>query len=161
MKVYLDCEFTDLVGIVCSIQLISAGFVAENGSEFYVELTGNYEEGECSSFVHEAVLPHLNSEKHGMCTKEFLLRLKCWIQDFQEPVVLYSDAVGYDYGLLYDLWTKYDLWPINLVRKPVSVNTHEVQQGIERYFEYQPMAIRHQALWDARALAYANGVKSS
>ena len=161
MKVYLDCEFTDLVGIVCDIQLISAGFVAEDGSEFYGELTDMYEEGGCSSFVHEAVLPHLNFEKYGMCTKEFLLRLKVWIQDFNEPVVLYSDAVGYDYGLLYDLWTEYDLWPTNLVRKPVNANSHEIQQGIENYFEYQPMAIRHHALWDARALAYANGVKSS
>jgi hypothetical protein len=164
MRIYLDTEFTDLIGIVCDIKLISAGFVGEDGSEFYAELTGHYEAGEYSTFVHEAVLPNLNAEKYGMCVKEFLLRLKVWIQDFKDPVVLYSDAVGYDYGLLLDLWIKYDMFPTNLVRKPVSANSHEVQQGIENYFQYQPLAIRHQALWDARALAFAvkaveNGVR--
>jgi len=30
-----------------------------------------------------------------------------------------------------------------------------VEDKIEHYFEYQPLAIRHHALWDARALASA------
>lgn len=73
MRIYLDTEFTDLIGIICDIQLISAGFVGEDESEFYGELSDNFKGGECSSFVHGAVLPHLNFEKYGMKTSEFML----------------------------------------------------------------------------------------
>ena len=155
MKIYIDTEFTDLVGIVCDIKLISAGFVAESAEEFYFELTNYYEEGECSSFVCEAVLPHLNHAKHGMPEDQACLRLKAWVESFSVPVELCSDAPGYDWGLLYDLFERNNSWPTNLVKKPVNVNSHKVQQGIESYFECQPMAIRHHALWDARALAIA------
>lgn len=157
MKIFIDTEFTSF-GLNFDIKLISAGFVAEDRSEFYFELTDNFDEGECSSFVCETVLPHLNAEKHGMCKAEAWLRLKVWIQDFKEPVEFCSDAPDYDWGLLYDFFEEFG-WATNLVRKPINANSHEIQQGIENYFEYQPMAIRHHALWDARALANANGVK--
>ena len=175
MKIYFDTEFTDLVGIVFDIKLISAGFVAEDGSEHYFELTNHYDEGECSTFVCEAVLPHLNHEKHGKYPKEAIEQLNAWIEGFGEPVTLCSDAPGYDWSLLHDLFSDYG-FPSNLIRRPLSVNTPDVLRGIEEYFEtqpyavrdpknwdaremaYRPMAIRHHALWDARALAYANGV---
>ncbi len=38
MKIFLDTEFTDLTDKFRPIRLISAGFVAQNGSEFYFEL---------------------------------------------------------------------------------------------------------------------------
>ena len=162
MKIYFDAEFTDLLGIVCDIKLISLGFVAEDGREFYAEFTDNYLLGECSSFVHEAVLPHLDNIKYGMSVSEFRLKFMAWIQSFVEPVELYSDAVGYDFGLLSDLYADHLAnWPSNLLRKPVSANSHEVQQGIETYFQYQPLATRHHALWDARALAFSvNGFET-
>jgi len=153
MKIYIDTEFTSF-GLNFDIKLISAGFVAEDRQEFYFELTDNFEEGECSTFVLDAVLPHLDAKKHGMCKAEAWLRLKVWVQSFNEPVEFCSDAPGYDWGLIYDFFEEFE-WPSNLVRKPVNVNTHAVLQGIERYFECQPMAIRHHALWDARALAAA------
>lgn len=175
MKIYFDTEFTDLIGIVFDIKLISAGFVAENGSEHYFELTNHYNDGECSTFVCEAVLPHLDLKKHGKDPADAIKDLNAWIESFGEPVTLCSDAPGYDWGLLHDLFTDYG-FPANLVRRPLSVNTQEVMRGIEEYFEtqpyaardpklwdahemmYRPIAIRHHALWDARALAYANGV---
>jgi hypothetical protein len=155
MKVFFDTEFSTLDGFLTPIKLVSAGFVAENGEEFYAEFKNNFEFGECSSFVHEAVLPHLNFEKHGMQNSEFRLKFKGWIQSFKEPVELYSDSISYDFELLLDLYDdehKHN-WPTNLASKAVSVNSRESQQGIEIYFECQPMAIRHHALWDARALA--------
>lgn len=164
MKIYFDTEFTDLIGFVHDIKLISAGFVAATGEEFYFELKDNYTEGECSSFVCETVLPALDHKKYGMCEAEARLRMKVWIQSFKEPVELCSDAPGYDWPLLYDIFNKNSGWPVNLIRKPVSVNTYEIQQNIEIYFAYQPLAIRHHALWDARALAsavkaYENGIR--
>lgn len=175
MKIYIDTEFTDLLGITVDTLLISAGFVAEDGSEHYFELTNHWEEGGCSTFVLEAVLPHLDLEKHGKDPKKAIEDLNVWIESFGEPVTLCSDAPGYDWGLLYDLFTDYG-FPSNLVRRPLSVNTPDVMRGIEEYFEtqpyavrdpknwdahemmYRPFAIRHHALWDARALAYGNGV---
>ena len=155
MKIYIDTEFTDLAGIVCDIKLISAGFVSETGEEFYFELKDNYDEGQCSSFVCEAVLPHLGHQKYGTTATEACLRLKVWVESFKDQVELCSDAPGYDWGFLYDLFESNSCWPTNLIRKPVNVNNHVIQQGIENYFEYQPIAIRHHALWDARALAAA------
>jgi hypothetical protein len=156
MKVFFDTEFTNLIGIVCDIKLISAGFVSENGSEFYIEFKDNFEPGECSTFVHEAVLPHLGLDKYGMSNPEFRIRFKDWIQSLGEPVELCCDSIGYDWGLFVDLYSDDNVshsWPTNLSRKPVNVNNHEVLQGVENYFQYQPVAVRHHALWDARALA--------
>lgn len=176
MKIYFDTEFTDLLGITVDILLVSAGFVAEDGSEHYFELTNHWEEGGCSTFVCEAVLPHLDPEKYGKDPADAIKDLNAWIEGFGEPVTLCSDAPGYDWGLLYDLFSDHG-FPANLVRRPLSVNTPEVLRGIEEYFEtqpyairdqknwdaqemaYRPFAIRHHALWDARALAYANGVR--
>lgn len=155
MKIYIDTEFTDLIGIVCDIKLISAGFVAETGEEFYFELKDHYEEGECSSFVCEVVLPELDHQKYGMTVSNACSQMKTWIESFKDQVELCTDAPGYDWGFLYDFFESNNCWPTNLIRKPVNVNNHAIQQGIENYFEFQPMAIRHHALWDARALASA------
>lgn len=174
-NIYFDTEFSDLIGVIFDIKLLSAGFVADDGSEHYFELTNHWAEGECSSFVCEAVIPHLDPEKYGKDPADAIRDLNTWIESFGEPVTLCSDAPGYDWGLLHDLFTDYG-FPANLVRRPLSVNTPESQRGIEEYFEtqpyavrdqknwdasemmYRPFAIRHHALWDARALAYANGV---
>ena len=53
MKIFLDTELTDLADKFGPICLISAGFVAQNGSEFYFELKGyntllNVEKQDCS-----------------------------------------------------------------------------------------------------------------
>jgi hypothetical protein len=154
MKIYFDTEFTSLDSIV-DYKLISAGFVAENGQEFYVELTKHYSIDECSNFVQEAVLPHLDHKTYGMVEPQARLYLKQWFQSFKEEVVLCSDAPGYDFPLIYDLCHKNKNWAHNLRKMPANVGSHFVEQGIENYFQYQPMAIRHHALWDARALAAA------
>ena len=156
MKIFLDTEFTYLGGIEHDIKLISAGLVAEDGSECYVELVGHYDESECSDFVHEAVLPHLKPEKHGLPAPEAAAKIKAWIEAFGEPVEIMTDSPGYDFGLLSDLLRDHDAWPANLpTATPRRVDPTNIDPGIERYFQYQPMAIRHHALWDARALAAA------
>ena len=153
--IYFDCEFSDLIGIESDIKLISAGFVSDDGKEFYFELVDHYDEGECSSFVLEAVLPHLDDVKCGMTAGRAAASLKVWIESFGEQVQLASDAPGYDWPLVAELLQDHGQWPANLEKKCLNVNVGMVQQRIEEYFEYQPMAIRHQAMWDARALASA------
>lgn len=67
MKLFLDCEFTQLNQ---STKLISLALVSEGGDEFYVELTDTYQVGDCSDFVIQNVLPQLNLAAHGQtCSK--------------------------------------------------------------------------------------------
>lgn len=157
MKIYLDTEFTDLTDESGPIRLISAGFVAQNDSEFYFELTDNYQHDDCSYFVLEHVLPHLNHDRHGTLSTEAALKLKAWCEGFGEPVQFASDAPAYDFDLiallLHDQKIKID----NLDVKCLQLDAYMVEDKIERYYEYQPMAIRHHALWDARALASVFG----
>lgn len=56
MRLFLDCEFTELSA---AAKLISLALVAEDGREFYVELLDTWQEEDCSDFVKEIVLPQL------------------------------------------------------------------------------------------------------
>jgi len=150
MIIYFDTEFTNIFG---PARLISAGFVAEDGQEFYFELTDNYKNNDCSYFVLENVLPYLNISEHGMSSVQAVLKLKAWCESFSEPVQFASDAPAYDFGLLSSLLREQKVSIENADTECLRVD--EVEDKIERYFEYQPLAIRHHALWDARALASA------
>ena len=57
MRIYYDTEFTSL-DANAAWDMISAGFVAETGLEWYVEIT-DYLQEDCSPFVVEMVLPLL------------------------------------------------------------------------------------------------------
>lgn len=157
MIVYIDTEFTDLTDTFGPIRLISAGFVAQNGSEFYFELTDNYEHDDCSYFVLENVLPHLNSAKYGMTSAYASLKLKTWCEGLGEPVQLASDAPAYDFDLIALLLKNHNTTLENVDNKCMHLDRYLVEDKIQRYFEYQPISICHHALWDARALASVFG----
>jgi len=166
-NIYIDTEFTDLYGD--DIKLISVGFVSEDGQEFYFELTDNFVEADCSTFVIDEVLPHLDNGKHGMTVSDAMLKLKAWCESFGECVRFLSDAPEYDFSLIAKLLHSENLIIENLEVtafhvKVDFVNNHEnkyqayiladsIGDRIDKYFECQPIAIRHHALWDARALA--------
>lgn len=57
MKIFLDCEFTQLNR---DSKLISLALVSESGREFYVELIDTYLVEDCSDFVIQNVLPQLD-----------------------------------------------------------------------------------------------------
>jgi hypothetical protein len=153
MKVFFDAEFTDLVGIVEDIKLISLGFVGYDGRELYLELHQNFEKKNCSQFVLEAVLPKLDRSKHTLSNAEAAAKVKEWIDGLGEQVHLVTDAPAYDWSLLYDFLEDHQAWPNNLKRSPIDANVHEILQATDQYFDFQVMAERHHALWDARALA--------
>ena len=155
MIIYFDTEFTDLNDTFGPIRLISAGFVAENGLEMYFELTDNYQKFDCSEFVIENVLPHLDCTRYGMLTTQAVSRLCEWIENFGETVHLATDAPHYDWPLIKELLVVHKSWPNNLFGEPISVDVNSIQERYEQYFECQPVAIRHHALWDARALKTA------
>jgi hypothetical protein len=153
MKVFIDAEFTDLIGIVEDIKLISLGFVSYDGRELYIELHQNFEEKSCSQFVIEAVLPKLDRAKHTLGNSEAATQVKVWIESLGAPVQLVTDAPAYDWSLLHDFLEDYQAWPANLEGRPIDANHHEILQATDRYHDYQIVSERHHALWDARALA--------
>lgn len=155
MKIFFDTEFTDLVGIVYGIQLISAGFVAENGDEHYFELPENYTRQDCSPFVIEAVLPHLDRAQFAKKNVRAAEDFKDWVESFEVEVHLICDSPNYDWQLLAEFLEEQQAWPGNLMRETSVSRLFNHYQAIENYFAYQPMAIRHHALWDARALVWA------
>ena len=60
MRIFLDTEFTDFNESECD--LISIGLVADDGREFYAELT-DYRQEVCTDFVREIVFPLLKQHK--------------------------------------------------------------------------------------------------
>jgi hypothetical protein len=143
--------------------------VSEEGKEFYFELIDNFVKADCSIFVIDEVLPHLDHSKYGMKVSEAMLKLKAWCESFSERVRFLSDAPQYDFSLIADLLYSENIIIENLEVTAFHVNVDFVSTNknkyqayiaadsitdrIDKYFEYQPMAIRHHALWDARALA--------
>ncbi len=157
MFIYIDTEFTTLMARIQNIKLISAGFVAENGQELYFELPKNYRETDCSYFVSESVLPYLDNTKDvALSNFDALIKLKNWVESFEVPVTFLTDALAYDWILLNELFYRHgDYFPKNLAHTPLNVASLRVETFIEKYFEENENALRHHALWDARALAYA------
>lgn len=160
MLIYFDTEFTNLYGDEGPIKLISAGFVFFDGREFYFELTDNFELSDCSYFSEDIVLPNLNIGKHGMSSADAAIKLKEWIESFDyDDLALASDAPQYDFTLIQELLERHDCWPINLSKDGVDLKVTfknvQIDSRVDDYFTFHPMAIRHHALWDARALAKA------
>ena len=136
MKIFFDAEFTDLIGIVEDIKLISLGFVTYDGRELYVELHGNFERKNCSQFVIEAVLPKLDKAKHTLSNAEAAAKVKEWIESLTEQVQLVTDAPAYDWSLLHDFLVDHEAWPDNLYCWPIDANVHDILQASDRYHEY-------------------------
>lgn len=141
MRVYFDTEFT---GLHKDTTLISIGLIAENGKEFYAELT-DFDESQCDKWIEENVLKNLilsgNDEfadrlgekenatvvlgnKHDVMTE-----LSEWFSQFDnvQPV---SDVCHYDMVLLIDLFGgAFDL------PKNVSAVCHDINQDIANHYK--------------------------
>jgi hypothetical protein len=172
MKIYFDTEFTDLHGVARDPGLISIGFVSDTGQEFYAELTDTWDEGICSLFVINEVLPQLQYRlcKDGvmpdfvMGIDDLASKLKGWIQSFDKPVTLMSDAPNYDWVWIALIFDHHE-WPSNLIRKCKNALTFETDKERFRYnnamadywrSEKNKGAVQHHALWDARSIRFAH-----
>lgn len=139
-RVYLDTEFTSLNRYTC--KLISLALVVPGGPEFYVELIDCWEEGGCSDFVREIVLPQLDPVAYGRTTEQariellgFLLRLG--------PVEIISDAPDWDWPLL--------MWLAGPGGLPGGAEAGRISCDIEVAADGKEPP--HHALQDARMLA--------
>lgn len=155
MRIYYDTEFTSLDGNI-DWDMISAGFVAEDGREWYAEIE-DFNLAECSQFVVDTVLPLLGQHPaERIPGKQFGARFGQWLATFQEDIELISDARC-------DWWLIYSMADQALQQLPYRVQNRTwqpiddvqiqsaLQEGEARFWTENP-GRQHHALFDARRL---------
>lgn len=141
-RIYIDTEFTDIV----SPELISLGMVAEDGREFYGEVTDIPIE-RCSVFVRSHVLSQLRTEPACiMPVVDLGDAVRKWMGGFEgqwrRPVICYDLPI--DAQLLWQLiGGRRSGWKEKLIAQRIN------HLRREQYFDEH--GGRHHALHDARA----------
>ena len=160
MRIYYDTEFTNLDGNV-DWDMISAGFVAEDGREFYAEITDFLRE-DCSQFVLDVVLPLLGKGDklpERMPGSHFGWRFCNWLDSLEaSEFSLIADATC-------DWWLVHEYAQAELSTYPRKVRGQVWQRSdapvtglrlaaVESEFWSQPgnAGMIHHALYDARRL---------
>lgn len=150
MKLFLDCEFTQLNQ---NAKLISLALVSEASDEFYVELTDTYQVEDCSDFVIEHVLPQLNLPLYGMPLVEAQAALRVFLGSIEGQLEVCSDAPEWDWEFFCQLVYVDHKWPSHVANMATNL-IH-----LFRNFEADDMGdlllpdLPHHALLDARLLA--------
>lgn len=147
MIIFFDSEFSDFL----DTRLISIGFVSEAGDRtFYAELTDTYQPSDCSDFVREAVLIHLEGGAARMDMHELTLRLGNWLESFAQPVQLATDSLSWDWPWALEIFSLPGTWPENVASRPLILNpTPEFNLCVEAAFAAGLR--RHHSLDDAKA----------
>lgn len=143
MRVCFDTEFTDFSE---DAKLISIGLVSEHGDSFYAELTDTYALEDCSDFVLESVLPHLEGGAAQMTFKELQTCLYQWLHDLGNQVTLMTDSIPWDgYWLRQIFDGKHNTLPAN-VEKSITDLTWMIDSP------HSDESAVHHALLDAKVL---------
>ncbi|MFA4834792.1 MAG: hypothetical protein WC749_01795 [Dehalococcoidia bacterium] len=96
MKLFLDCEFTQLNQ---DTKLISLALVSEARDEFYVELTDTYKIEDCSDFVIQHVLPQLDQLRYGRSLVDAQAALRVFLGGLDGQLEVCSDAPEWGLGV--------------------------------------------------------------
>ncbi|VVP38118.1 3'-5' exoribonuclease [Pseudomonas fluorescens] len=151
MKIFLDCEFTQLNK---DSKLISLALVSESGDEFYVELTDTYSVEDCSDFVIQNVLPQLDRLRYGQSFVEARASLRSFLSGSAEELEVCSDAPHWDWDFFCDLASaEHQPWPVQVVSKPTNLISLFNQLSAEALEQVDLSDQPHHALLDARMLA--------
>jgi hypothetical protein len=149
IRVFIDTEFTDFD----HRELISIGAVAEDGREFYAELT-DFDHAKCSDFVHSIVLPKLGNVPAIIGSKmEVGAALKSWLDELGGAIEICVDYSGdweLFYALVEDLKTR--AVPKQIICRDIWSKISDFDK--ERYWRDYGRNDHH-ALSDARANKYA------
>jgi hypothetical protein len=150
MKLFLDCEFTQLNQ---STNLISLALVSEDGDEFYVELTDTYQVEDCSEFVIEHVLPQLDLPSHGATLVDAQVALKTFLSRFDGRLEVCSDAPEWDWDFVCQLAYVDRGWPSNVTNQATNLIRLFRDLEADDIGDTIIPELPHQALLDARLLA--------
>ncbi|MBD8791039.1 3'-5' exoribonuclease [Pseudomonas syringae] len=150
MKLFLDCEFTQLNQ---STKLISLALVSEGGDEFYVELTDTYQVEDCSDFVIQNVLPQLNLAAHGQTLVEAQASLLAFLSNLEGPLEVCSDAPEWDWDFFCDLAYVNNRWPAHVANRATNLILIFRRLEADDIGDVLLLELPHHALLDARLLA--------
>lgn len=151
MKIFLDCEFTQLNQ---DSKLISLALVSESDDEFYVELTDTYTLQDCSDFVIQHVLPQLDSLRYGQSLVDARALLLRFLSGFDEELEVCSDAPQWDWGFFCDLVDAgHQPWPVQVINQPTNLISIFNQVNEKALEQLELCDLPHHALLDARMLA--------
>lgn len=150
MKLFLDCEFTQLNK---DTKLISLALVSEIGDEYYVELTDTYLVGDCSDFVIQNVLPQLNLAAHGQTLVEAQTSLLAFLSHLEVPLEICSDAPEWDWDFFCQLAYVNHRWPANVANRPTNLIVLFRHLEADDIDNLTLPELLHHALLDARLLA--------
>ena len=150
MKLFLDCEFTQLNQ---STKLISLALVSEDGDEFYVELTDTYQVEDCSDFVIENVLPQLNLPAHGVSLVGAQVALKTFLNGLDSPLEICSDAPEWDWDFFWQLAYVDHRWPSNVTNQATNLIHLFRDLEADDIGDMIIPELPHHALLDAKLLA--------
>ena len=151
MKIFLDCEFTQLNQYS---KLISLALVSQSGEEFYVELTNTYSLDDCSDFVIQNVLPQLDSLQFGQSLVEARASLRSFLGSFDEELEVCSDAPHWDWRFFCDLvCADHQPWPAQVMNQPTDLTILLNKIDAEALEQVELPDLPHHALLDARMLA--------
>lgn len=150
MRAYLDCEFS---GLEAPSILISLALVSEDGQHIYIELEDGWTVEDCSQWVRQVVLPLLEGRPEVLATRaEAEDRVRSFLSSLDQPVTVSFDA-AFDETHFLAL-----VDPL-----PPGVQLENIREDIDPdilagYFGGAEHGLRHHALVDAQALAYAHRV---
>lgn len=151
MKIFLDCEFTQLNQYS---KLISLALVSESAEEFYVELTDTYSLGDCSDFVIQNVLPQLDPLRCGQSLSDAQVSLRRFLGSFAEELEVCSDAPYWDWRFFCDLvCAGHQPWPVQVMNQPTNLAILFNKVDAEALEQVELSDPPHHALLDARMLA--------
>lgn len=151
MKVFFDTEFT---GLHHDTTLMSIGMVAEDGQDFYAELT-DYDESQVDDWIRENVLANFTHDRYTTN----MLNLKHRIEEFLSPydeVEMWSDCLAYDWVLFNSIWGHAFKVPKKIYYIPFDICTFMKIKGIDPDINREEFAgidgKKHNALHDAKVI---------
>ncbi len=153
IRVFFDTEFT---GLVIDPKLISIGLVDESGERtFYAELSDTWRLDDVGDFAREEVLPLLEGDAALMTISELTLRLGNWLEGFDEPVMLVTDSLAWDWPWIQEIFHEPGTWPENVDGHPLllTMNYLNDYDAFELAVEaaFAAGLRRHHSLDDAKA----------
>ncbi|MEJ6002752.1 hypothetical protein [Paucibacter soli] len=157
MKVFVDTEFTDFKNPL----MLSAGLVAENGAEFYLEVSAPKVHAKASPFVQDIVLPQFGQHpatvvtdyaQAGEALAQFLISLDGELvlcADYPTDLYLVVDALQKS-ALFDELRSRLSVLDIAKIVTG-DENSDRWAEAFDKH-ERSMKLLRHHALLDARAL---------
>lgn len=116
MRLFLVCEFTQLRR---APKLISLALVADNGPEFYVEVSDSYLQSDCNDFILQTVLPLLGGVAVSKAKAQVLMQ--DFFNRFDEPLLICTDSPHWHWDFFCDLACPAHRWPQQVNNVPINL----------------------------------------